>query len=59
MKPYGIPKRKKLGPCHQHDLFECYCDYGQKSRARSEARKDIKDELIQLRRDSSANRDTP
>lgn len=42
MKPYGLPKRKKLGPCGPHDLFECFCDNRHKSKERADAKLEIK-----------------
>jgi len=51
MKPYGLPKRKKLGPCGPHDLFECFCDNRHKSKERADARQEIKKQMKETQHD--------
>lgn len=42
MKPCGLPKRKKLGPCGPHDQFECFCDNRHKSKERADEKRELK-----------------
>lgn len=58
MKPYGIPKRKKIGYCGPHDAW-CWCDNTSKSKERSDARLEIKEEIKTLvDADKSATRES-
>lgn len=59
MKPYGMPKSKKAGPCNAHDHFHCWCDLAIKGKERANARQEIRRELKNLTHsDSSATHES-